>query len=284
MPVHNQSALFEGQISSPISLKSLAVALLWLRFSPHLALNLLLQNSAINDDWVLSKSIHMLTKEKTILLVFGLASAVNLASTLLHATTLNYLSKPLLLLCLLVGWVLHSKLQSRFSRLIAGAFLFSWFGDLLLMMVSSPFGEKVPFFILGLASFLIAHLFFIAAFWHWKGQRKGLVQQRPWLLLPFLVFWAVLLSVLWSGLGDLRLPVFAYSLVIIVMTVSAQNLLNLLDKPFSQYLSLGAILFVLSDSLIAVNKFAQAFAGASFAIMLTYIVAQYLIYLGAKEM
>lgn len=226
----------------------------------------------------------MPTKEKAILLVLALASTVNLASTLLDSSTLNYLSKPLLLLCLLVAWVMHSQLQSRFARLIAGAFLFSWFGDLLLMLVSSPWGEKVPFFIFGLASFLIAHLFFIAAFWRWKGQRKGLVQQKPWLLIPFLAFWAALLYVLWPGLGDLRLPVFAYSLVIIVMTVSAHNLLNLLDKPFSQYLSLGTILFVLSDSLIAVNKFAQAFTGASFAIMLTYIVAQYLIYLGAKRM
>lgn len=226
----------------------------------------------------------MPTKEKTFLLVLALASTVNLASTLLDSATLNYVSKPLLLLCLLVAWVMHSKLQSRFARLIAGAFLFSWFGDLLLMLVSSPLGKKVPFFILGLASFLIAHLFFIVAFWHWKGQRKGLVQQKPWLLIPFLAFWAVLLYVLWPGLGDLRLPVFAYSLVIIVMTVSAHNLLNLLDKPFNQYLSLGTILFVLSDSLIAVNKFAQAFTGASFAIMLTYIVAQYLIYLGAKRM
>jgi len=226
----------------------------------------------------------MPTKEKNILFVFALASTVNLASTLLHASTLNYLSKPLLLLCLLVAWVMHSKLQSQFARLIAGAFLFSWFGDLLLMLVSSSWGEKVPFFILGLAAFLVAHLFFIAAFWHWKGAKKGLVQQKPWLLLPFLVFWAVLLSVLWPGLGDLRIPVLAYSLVIIVMTVSAHNLLNLLGKPFSQYLAFGTILFVLSDSLIAVNKFAQAFAGASFAIMLTYIVAQYLIYLGAKEM
>lgn len=226
----------------------------------------------------------MPTKEKTILLIFALASVVNLASTLLYSVALNYLSKPLLLLCLLLAWAIHSKLQSRFARLIAGAFLFSWFGDLLLMLVSSALGEKVPFFILGLASFLIAHLFFIAAFWHWKGGQKGLIQQKPWLIIPFLAFWGLLLYVLWPGLGDLQLPVFAYSLVLILMTVSAHNLLNLMNKPFQQYLSLGTILFVLSDSLIAVNKFAQAFAGASFAIMLTYIAAQYLIYLGAKRM
>ncbi len=227
----------------------------------------------------------MQTKEKTILLVFAIAAIGNLASTLLEgASMLNYATKPLLLLPLLVAWQSITLLKTRFDRLIAGAFLFSWFGDLLLMMVSSAWGQKVPFFILGLGSFLVAHLFFIAAFWHWKGKRLGLIQQKPWLLLPFLLFWGILMYILWPGLGDLRIPVTAYSLVIIVMTASAHNLWPLITRPYRTYLSIGTILFVLSDSLIAVNKFASSFVGASFAIMFTYIVAQYLIYLGAKEM
>ena len=226
----------------------------------------------------------MQTREKTILLVFAIASIGNLASTLVDASMLNYATKPLLLLPLLIAWQSITLLKTRFDKLIAGAFLFSWFGDLLLMMVSSTWGQNVPFFILGLGSFLVAHLFFIAAFWHWKGQRTGLIQQKPWLLVPFLLFWGILMYILWPGLGDLRIPVTAYSLVIIVMTASAHNLWNLLAAPAKNYLSIGTILFVLSDSLIAVNKFASPFAGASFAIMLTYIVAQYLIYLGAKGM
>ena len=224
----------------------------------------------------------MQLKEKTILLVFAIAAIGNLASTLLDASMLNYATKPLLLLPLLVAWQSITLLKTRFDRLIAGAFLFSWFGDLLLMMVSSAWGQNVPFFILGLGCFLIAHLFFIAAFWHWKGQRLGLIQQKPWLLVPFLLFWGILMYILWPGLGELRIPVTSYSLVIIVMTASAHNLWNLLAAPAKHYLSIGTILFVLSDSLIAVNKFASSFAGASFAIMFTYILAQYLIYLGAK--
>ncbi len=227
----------------------------------------------------------MQLKEKTILLVFAIAAIVNLASTLLEgASMLNYATKPLLLLPLLVAWQSVTAFKTQFDRLIAGAFLFSWFGDLLLMMVSSAWGQDVPFFILGLGCFLIAHLFFIAAFWHWMGKRLGMIQQKPWLLVPFLLFWGILMYILWPGLGELRIPVTAYSLVIIVMTASAHNLWNLLATPAKNYLSIGTILFVLSDSLIAVNKFASSFVGASFAIMLTYIVAQCLIYLGAKGM
>jgi uncharacterized membrane protein YhhN len=227
----------------------------------------------------------MQLKEKTILLIFAIASIGNLASTLLEgASMLNYATKPLLLLPLLVAWQSVTAFKTQFDRLIAGAFLFSWFGDLLLMMVSSAWGQNVPFFILGLGCFLVAHLFFIASFWHWKGKRTGMIQQKPWLLLPFLLFWGILMYILWPGLGELRIPVTAYSLVIIVMTASAHNLWNLLATPAKNYLSIGTILFVLSDSLIAVNKFASSFVGASFAIMFTYIVAQYLIYWGAKGM
>lgn len=226
----------------------------------------------------------MLLKETTLLRIFALAAVGNLLSTLMGPELLNHLTKPLLLLCLLLAWSGASQLRTRFAQLIAGAFLFSWLGDILLMFVSSAWGQTIPFFVLGLGGFLVAHLFFIAAFWHWKNQRVGLLQQKPWLLLPFLAFWGILMYILWPGLGDLRIPVTAYSLVIIVMTASAHNLVNLLSVPANRYLSIGTILFVLSDGLIAVNKFAQPFTGASFAIMLTYIVAQYLIYLGVKSM
>jgi hypothetical protein len=74
----------------------------------------------------------------------------------------------------------------------------------------------------------------------------------------------------------LRIPVLAYSLVIIVMTASAHNLANLLATPHYWYLSIGTIVFVLSDGLIAINKFTTLLPPASFWIMLTYIVAQYL--------
>lgn len=226
----------------------------------------------------------MQTREKTLLIVFAIAALGNLMATVLPSAELNYLTKPLLLLSLLIAWQSANQPANAFSRLIAGAFLFSWFGDLLLMLVSSTLGQQVPFFILGLGCFLVAHLFFIRAFWHWKGTRRGLIQQSPWLLLPFFLFWALLVYILWPGLGDLRIPVLAYSLVIIVMTASAHNLGKLLLTPYYVYLSLGTILFVLSDSLIAINKFSTPLPMASFWIMATYIAAQFLIYCGARKM
>jgi len=228
----------------------------------------------------------MQTREKILLIVFAIASLGNLLASILSIPFLNELTKPLLLLSLSGAWYVSTISRStRFTRVIAGAFFFSWIGDLMLMLVDSSWSGQVPFFILGLGSFLIAHLFFIWAFWLWKGNRQGLLQQKIWLLLPFLLYWSLLMDILWSGLGDLLIPVLAYSLVLICMTASAHNLGKLIPKPYFSYLSAGTILFVLSDSLIAINKFSgTTLPLASFWIMLTYIVAQYLIFLGAKGM
>ncbi len=234
----------------------------------------------------LQENTTMQAREKILLIVFAIASLGNLMSSLLPIPFLNELTKPFLLLSLSAAWYESSNfLSTRFSRIIAGAFFFSWIGDLMLMLVASSWSNHAPFFILGLGSFLIAHLFFIWAFWLWKGNRQGLLQQKIWLLLPFLLYWSLLLNILWAGLGDLLIPVLAYSLVLICMTANAHNLGKMLPKPYFSYLSVGTILFVLSDSLIATNKFSgTALPLASFWIMLTYIVAQYLIYLGAKGM
>lgn len=228
----------------------------------------------------------MQAREKIWLIIFAIASLGNLLASLLPIPLLNELTKPLLLLSLSVAWLVSTNfLSTRFSRIVAGAFFFSWVGDLMLMLVASSWSGQVPFFILGLGSFLIAHLFFIWAFGFWRATRPGFIQKRPWVLLPFLLYWSLLLGFLWSGLGNLLIPVFAYSLVLIGMTASAHNLGSLLARPYFNYLSAGSILFVLSDSLIAINKFSGTVLPlAAFWIMLTYILAQYLIYLGAKGM
>ena len=86
----------------------------------------------------------MQTREKTLLIVFAVAALGNLMATVLPSAELNYLTKPLLLLSLLIAWQSANQPANSFSRLIAGAFLFSWFGDLLLMLVSSALLSGSP--------------------------------------------------------------------------------------------------------------------------------------------
>jgi uncharacterized membrane protein YhhN len=82
-------------------------------------------------------------------------------------------------------------------------------------------------------------------------------------------------------LGDMKLPVMIYGLVISYMLMMAMNMLFIKNKKAGQWMVTGASLFVLSDSMLAINKFYQPFEAASVLIMLTYGLAQFFIVEGA---
>jgi uncharacterized membrane protein YhhN len=221
--------------------------------------------------------------EKRSLILYFLAAGLNIRATLDDNLMLVFMSKPLLLSCLFFAWSRCDISSARFKNLIAAAFAFSWLGDVLLMMIPSAWGDQAPFFVMGLLSFLVAHVCFIAAFEHWRAGRSGLFWKKPWFALPLFLFVGWMIYTIWPQVGALRIPVLAYSLVLASMSWSAQNLWGVISKKAYAWLVPGTILFVISDSLIALNKFGQAIPNASFLIMATYILAQYLIYQGAKQ-
>jgi uncharacterized membrane protein YhhN len=93
-----------------------------------------------------------------------------------------------------------------------------------------------------------------------------------------------MLWVLLPTLGDLTLPVFVYALVISTMLLFAlKGFLNW-EKTGSWYILIGAISFVTSDSILAFNKFHTPIVLSSFLIMITYLVAQYLIVVGILKL
>lgn len=179
-------------------------------------------------------------------------------------------TKPLLLPVLAAGFYAFTRGRTRFSRYIFGGLLLSWLGDVLLMLVP-VYGEL--FFILGLTAFLLAHVFYTSAF-IMEARGNGWIRRSPWAVLPFLIYLIIINAWWWPDLGDMRIPVVLYSVVITVMGLSALNLRLRMQAGSYGMLMAGVILFLLSDSLIAVNKFKEAFSGASFLIMLTYILAQ----------
>jgi uncharacterized membrane protein YhhN len=93
-----------------------------------------------------------------------------------------------------------------------------------------------------------------------------------------------MLSVLLPALGDLKIPVIVYASVISVMLLFAYNGLLIWKKPANQYVFFGALFFVVSDSILAINKFHMPIQKSSFIIMLTYLVAQYLIVKGILKL
>ena len=139
---------------------------------------------------------------------------------------------------------------------------FSVLGDMILELP-----QQLPF-ALGLGSFLIAHIMYIRRF------LIAPVTKIWWPIAPISLYCGILFWYMIPNLGPLLVPVFLYILVIATMLWSA----NIFSHTHKNYLPfIGAVFFVLSDSLIAINKFIVPFSQARYSIIITYWLAQYLI-------
>jgi uncharacterized membrane protein YhhN len=134
------------------------------------------------------------------------------------------------------------------------------------------------FFILGLVSFLLAHVFFILYYVRSSGTPSPVKWKRkPLLMLLFVMYGLGFAAYLNPYLGALRVPVFAYAAVLVSMNISALNRFGKVAPDNFRLVIAGALFFTLSDSLLAVNKFVHPLPLAGIAIMITYALAQYLI-------
>ncbi len=101
------------------------------------------------------------------------------------------------------------------------------------------------------------------------------------MLIAVLAYLIELMNVLWPYLENMKIPVVAYGITISTMLSTALWQYQKLDNKTALYSIIGAISFVLSDSLLAVDKFKGQFAYSGIMIMTTYIIAQLFIVLGA---
>lgn len=212
-------------------------------------------------------------------LLYLLLSLLNLCGEYSRSEALIFATKPLLLTTLALWFFLQLRpLQGRFPRFILAGLLFSIGGDVLLMMVENgPKDER--FFLLGLGSFLLAQLNYLAGFATYPEARAGAIARAPWQAWPFALFLAAIILLLWPGIpAPMRAPVAAYACAIVGMAIAAFNLRPLLPPALFRGLMAGILLFILSDSLIALNKFradAVAIPYARLLIMATYLLGQY---------
>ncbi len=213
-------------------------------------------------------------KLRTIFIVlFFLVSLGDLIAFGIPNQELQLICKPLILLSL-IGYYL-ATVETR-SMVFVCALFFSWVGDVLLLFSS---GSEL-FFIIGLIAFLISHLLFIQAYRQHRNSNVGqelLGTQKVRYALPIILASTGLIVILFNSLGTLQIPVVAYSLVLCVMVLTALFRYGRTTQQSFWMAFIGAGLFMISDALLAINKFLNPLAGAGFMIMLTYIAAQYLI-------
>ncbi len=186
---------------------------------------------------------------------------------------LHRVFKPLALLFAIAYVVQRNramKAPARFDLLLLAGLAFSLVGDCFLMLPG--------LFIPGLVSFLIAHVFYIVMF---KQGVAWLPSSRA--LLATLGAGGAMYGFLFPSLDPvLRVAVAAYVIVIALMAAQAIGRAGWLRDKASVAAAIGACFFMLSDSLLATNKFAVQFPMAQFLVLATYYVAQILIARNAR--
>ncbi len=201
------------------------------------------------------------------------AAVLATASAALGRVEVHRVAKPLALLIAIVLVAVRARqtrAEGRFDHILLAALVFSLAGDCLLMFPG--------LFIPGLLAFLIAHLFYIALF---KRSVAWFPSGRA--LLATLGIGAVMYAFLFDGLNPvLRFAVAAYVLVIALMAAQAMGRATVLRDRAAIGVAVGAGFFMLSDALLATNKFAQPLPMAQLWVLSTYYVAQILIVFNAR--
>ena len=209
--------------------------------------------------------LELLVLESAAIATLGAPSVVSMAGL----PEVHLIFKPFTLVVAII-FVAHRAVfngaTGRLNTLLSAALVFSLAGDVFLMLPGD-------YFIPGLASFLVAHCFYIAMLRQgqaWFPNRKALV--------GLLGIGALMYAIVFNGLGDpiLRVAVAAYVTVISLMTAQAIGRATVLDDAASKWVAVGACVFMVSDSLIAIHKFVTPIALSSLWILATYYCAQML--------
>ena len=215
-------------------------------------------------------------KKKYWILLFTIVLAGDLIGIQSENSLLQFIFKPLII-PVVIGYFASqiNVIAEGSNKWILIALFFSWIGDVLLMFQD----KNSLFFLAGLSAFLLAHIFYIIYFHQIRVKEN--VKSNPWLLVIVVVYYAALISFLSAYLDDMKLPVRIYGIVISFMFMLAMHMLFIKNQKAGKWMMSGALLFVISDSLLAINKFYMAFEFAGVLIILTYALAQLFIVHGA---
>lgn len=195
---------------------------------------------------------------RTINLLIIISALLAMYMEFLGNRTVYMVLKPLTtILVTSLLFFLPKQESSKFKMLIVAALLFCLLGDILLLFPT--------YFVFGLAAFLVGHLLFSAGFIRLKGFHPD---RTSFLILygigASLFFW------LQSGLGEFMVPVGVYVLVICFMAWQGIGLFLKDKRKEFLFIAIAVLLFMFSDTMIAISKFKTDFEYSSIVILSTY--------------
>ena len=204
-----------------------------------------------------------------VMVILLLVSVVNIIGAEKRILKITWVTKPLLIPLIIIIYSIDNPAINWW--LIVGL-IFGMGGDVLLI------GHKK--FLLGLVSFLFGHIVYIIVF---LGTINSFTAFELWyilLILPYAIIAIFIFKNLKEDLGKMFIPTLVYMLIIMFMSLSALLIALMVTITGGWITYFGSILFVLSDAILAWNKFHKKVAHAQFWILSTYIIGQFLIALG----
>ncbi|MHA7829756.1 MAG: lysoplasmalogenase [Flagellimonas sp.] len=200
------------------------------------------------------KSVNI-TRVTNLLIVISAILAILME--FLGNRTVYMVLKPLTTILVTTLLFFQTNKNSKFKRLMIAALLFCLLGDILLLFPA--------YFVFGLAAFLVAHILFTIGFINLKGFHPH------W--ISFLILYAIGTSLfLWlkPGLGDFMNPIGGYVVVICFMAWQGIGLFLKEKRQEFAWIAIAVLLFMFSDTMIAMSKFKTDFDYSSIVILSTY--------------
>lgn len=200
------------------------------------------------------------------LIAFMLFCLIDFFGIYLDKQMMVNFAKPMLMITLF--WYYYSNAKKLNKYFVLGLF-FSFLGDILLL------GTGEMYFVFGLLFFLIAHVFYIII----VLKIIQITKPKEFIIasVPFLLLFLVLMNVLYAGLGIMKIPVIIYAVTISFFGIVSLILYLQAKTKISMLLLVGVLTFITSDTILALNLFYKKQSFYPLLIMMTYVLAQYLI-------
>ncbi|MCH6234102.1 lysoplasmalogenase [Cognataquiflexum rubidum] len=220
----------------------------------------------------------MKNKKMLWLYLFLFAGIIDIVFTANGENSTRIFTKPLILIALW-GFFIFSSTTIKGTILrksMSAALIFCWMGDVLLMFPDM--------FLYGLGAFLMAHICYIIGF--------KMAQTNPFAIgkvdfvrlllinLPIYIAASFVYFLINPGLGSIKVPVVIYLIVIVLMVTTARERYGKTNAVSFWQVFIGGAFFMVSDGVLAINRFYQSFPESGVIVMGTYIIAQFLIVKG----
>ncbi len=224
---------------------------------------------------------NALMKFRTAMITYFAVLTADLFAIAVGSTALEAVAKPALMLILLFYFTGRVTSPNGLRRPFIWALFLSWLGDIFLLADKHSGG----WFLFGLAAFLGAHIAYI--FFFVRARRLNGVTGTPSLAATLAVVFyssALFTFIMPFVAKEMIVPVAVYTIVLTTMLISSIAAFDKISGDKARWCIAGTALFVVSDSILAVNRFAVPFALAPIVVMATYGTAQFLITEGARRL